>query len=169
MSILADLRNDADSGFCFQRAATVRLTLFQSIVLGHYFETVNEQSRRLPVPSQTLKKNEVNTMSDKMNLKPVAALVGATLVGTLSAVNVAQAAENPFGATQLESGYMQLAGKDSEGKCGEGKCGEGKCGGDKAADEGKCGGDKKDGEGKCGGEKAAGEGKCGEGKCGGDK
>lgn len=81
-------------------------------------------------------------MSKKMILKPVAAIVGATLVGSLSAINVAQAAENPFGATQLESGYMQLAGKD-----GEGKCGEGKCGGDKAKKEGKCG------EGKCGGAK----------------
>ena len=108
-------------------------------------------------------------MTKKTTLKPVAAIVGATLVGALSAVNVAQAAENPFGATQLESGYMQLAGKDGEGKCGEGKCGgdkkegEGKCG------EGKCGGDKDAGEGKCGGDKKDGEGKCGEGKCGGDK
>ena len=58
-------------------------------------------------------------MSKKMTLKPVAAVVGAALVGTLSAVNVAQAADNPFGATQLDSGYMQLAGKDGEGKCGE--------------------------------------------------
>ena len=106
-------------------------------------------------------------MPNKMNLKPVAAIVGATLVGTLSAINVAHAADNPFGATQLESGYIQLAGNDGEGKCGEGKCGgdmakgEGKCGGDKAEGEGKCGGDKAEGEGKCGGDKAAGEGKCG--------
>jgi uncharacterized low-complexity protein len=92
-------------------------------------------------------------MSSKNCIKPAAAIVGAALVGSLSAFNVAGAAENPFGATQLESGYMQLASshgsgdKEKEGKCGEGKCGEGKCGGDKDTKEGKCG------EGKCGGEK----------------
>ena len=122
-------------------------------------------------------------MSNKTNLKPVAAIVGAALVGSLSAMNVA-AGENPFGATQLDSGYMQLAGKEMEGKCGgdkgmEGKCGgdketEGKCGGDKEkkegkCGEGKCGGDKEKKEGKCGGDKEKKEGKCGEGKCGGDK
>ena len=76
---------------------------------------------------------------------------------------VSQAAENPFGMSDLAAEQVQLADKD-------GKCGEGKCGGDKKAKcgEGKCGGDKegKCGEGKCGGDK---EGKCGEGKCGGDK
>jgi uncharacterized low-complexity protein len=109
-------------------------------------------------------------MTTKKNLKPVAAVVGAALVGSLSAINVAGGAENPFGASQLESGYMVLAGGhgEKEGKCGEGKCGEGKCGGDKEAEEGKCG-EGKCGEGKCGGDKEAEEGKCGEGKCGGDK
>jgi uncharacterized low-complexity protein len=81
----------------------------------------------------------------KRNLAP-AAVIGATLVGSLSAVDVANAEQNPFAAEQLESGYLMLAG---EGTCGEGKCGEGKCG------------SKDEGEGKCG------EGKCGEGKCGG--
>ncbi|MGB5736508.1 MAG: low-complexity protein [Thiohalocapsa sp.] len=90
----------------------------------------------------------------KKNITPIAAVVGAALVGGLAATDVANAADNPFGATQLESGYMLLAG--TEGKCGEGKCGEGKCG------EGKCGSDKET-EGKCGGDKE------GEGKCGGDK
>jgi len=117
-------------------------------------------------------------MTSKANLKPVVAIVGVALVGSLSAMNAA-AGENPFGASQLDRGYMQLA--SSEGKCGEGKCGgekkmEGKCGGDKKMEgkcggdkkmEGKCGGDKKM-EGKCGGDKKM-EGKCGEGKCGGDK
>ncbi|MCU0835679.1 MAG: low-complexity protein [Chromatiaceae bacterium] len=116
-------------------------------------------------------------MSKKNVIKPVAAVVGAALVGSLSAVSLAQAAENPFGATALSSGYMLLAESapataaapaeaktTKEGKCGgekatkEGKCGEGKCGGEKAATEGKCGG-----------EKATKEGKCGEGKCGGAK
>ncbi len=78
-----------------------------------------------------------------------AAVIGAALVGSLSAVNVAHADSNPFAAEQLNSGYLMLAG---EGSCGEGKCG-----------------DKGDGEGKCGdkGGKDGAEGKCGEGKCGG--
>ena len=110
-------------------------------------------------------------MSKKYVIKPVAAVVGAALVGSLSAVSVAHGAENPFGATALPSGYMLLAESapateaapaeaktTKEGKCGEGKCGEGKCGGEKAGAEGKCGG-----------EKATKEGKCGEGKCGGAK
>jgi uncharacterized low-complexity protein len=112
-------------------------------------------------------------MAEKFPItKPVAAAVGVAFVSSMAASSVALAADNPFAATDLDSGYM-LAGhhKGEEGKCGEGKCGgekaeEGKCGGEKA-EEGKCG------EGKCGGEKAE-EGKCGgekaeEGKCGGDK
>ena len=98
----------------------------------------------------------------------VATAIGAVVLSSLSAASFAESA-NPFGAQQLESGYMQFAaeGKCGEGKCGEskskkeGKCGEGKCGETKASKEGKCG------EGKCGGDKAKKEGKCGEGKCGG--
>ena len=108
-------------------------------------------------------------MTTKTNMKPVAAVIGAALVGSLSAVSLAQAAENPFGASQLQSGYMMLA--DSHDAAKEGKCGEGKCGGEKGEKkgdkEGKCG------EGKCGGDKGEKkgdkEGKCGEGKCGGSK
>ncbi|MFB1489527.1 MAG: low-complexity protein [Thiocapsa sp. C3-sup] len=94
-----------------------------------------------------------------MNTKtitPAAALVGAAIVGSLGTFGLAQAAGNPFAAQPLDTGYMQIAGADTEGKCGEGKCG-----GTKDA-EGKCG------EGKCGGDKGT-EGKCGEGKCGADK
>jgi uncharacterized low-complexity protein len=87
----------------------------------------------------------------KKTMTPAAAVIGAALVGSLSATNIAHAEENPFGAEQLAGGYLMLAG---EGSCGEGKCGEGKCG------------SKDDGEGKCG-NKDDGEGKCGEGKCGG--
>ncbi len=98
----------------------------------------------------------------------VATAIGAVVLSSLSAASFAESA-NPFGAQQLESGYMQFAaeGKCGEGKCGEskskkeGKCGEGKCGETKAKKEGKCG------EGKCGGDKAKKEGKCGEGKGGG--
>lgn len=84
------------------------------------------------------------------------AIAAGVVIGTLGAGSV-QAAANPFTATDLPGGYMQLADK-GEGKCGEGKCGEKKA-------EGKCGEEKDDkkGEGKCG------EGKCGEGKCGEDK
>jgi uncharacterized low-complexity protein len=104
-------------------------------------------------------------MSKKNCIKPVAAAIGATLAGSLSVVGLANADENPFGASQLESGYMVLASKDEEGKCGDGKTME-----EKAEKEGKCGEGKKM-EGKCGEgktmeEKPAKEGKCGEGKCG---
>ena len=81
--------------------------------------------------------------------KPLAAALGAAFVTSMAFVPAANAESNPFGASELETGYMVLA---------EGKCGEGKCGGDKAK-EAKCG------EGKCGGDKAK-EAKCGEGKCG---
>jgi len=59
----------------------------------------------------------------------------------------AQAAENPFGMTDLQQSANKVA--MSTGKCAGGD--DSKCGGDK----GKCGGDKKDGkkDGKCGGDK----------------
>ena len=76
---------------------------------------------------------------------------------------LAQAADNPFAAKQLQSGY-QLAQAD---KKAEGKCGEAKCGADKQATEKKA--DGKCGEAKCGAEKKMdkkADGKCGEAKCG---
>jgi uncharacterized low-complexity protein len=96
----------------------------------------------------------------KKSLKPVASAIGAAFAGSMLLAGAANAAENPFGLTELNSGYMQMAGSHGGG---EGKCGAGKCGGEKKDGEGKCG------EGKCGGEKKDGEGKCGAGKCGGDK
>ena len=95
-------------------------------------------------------------MSKKFELKPVAAAVGAALATSVLTLPTANADENPFGMTELSSGYMVAYGE--EGKCGEGKCGEGKCG-EGEGEEGKCG------EGKCG-EGEGEEGKCGEGKCG---
>ncbi|HEX5678288.1 MAG TPA: hypothetical protein VFX91_09980 [Alcanivorax sp.] len=89
-------------------------------------------------------------MAKLSKMNPLTATLGAAFVASAMSIP-AHAAENPFGATDLQSGY-QLAGnhaKDGEGKCGEGKCGEGKCGEDKKG-EGSCGGDKK-GEGSCGG------------------
>ena len=102
-------------------------------------------------------------------LKPLSLAIGTTFAISMAASNIASAApagDNPFAMSEMDSGYMQVAGKD--GKCGEGKCGEGKkdkkdgkCG------EGKCGEGKKDmKDGKCGEGKKK-EGKCGEGKCGG--
>ncbi len=100
----------------------------------------------------------------KRIITPAAAIAGAALVGSLTAVNVASAADNPFAAKSLASGYMQLAEADKG--TAEGKCGEGKCGGAKDAKEGQCGGAKDTTEGQCGGAKDTKEGKCGEGKCG---
>jgi uncharacterized low-complexity protein len=129
---------------------------------------------------------------NKHNTNPLATAIGsafvaATALSTMALASAASAAENPFQADELRSGY-NLAAADAEGKCGEGKgksegkCGEGKCGEGKAkAHEGKCGegkcgeGKAKAHEGKCGEDKAKAEGKCGEdkakteGKCGGDK
>ena len=99
----------------------------------------------------------------KQTIKPLAAACGVAFMASVALSPATLAAENPFQADQLSSGY-NLAAHHAEGKCGEGMDG-----GDKAAGEGSCGGDKAEGEGKCGGEKAEGEGKCGEGKCGGDK
>ena len=89
-------------------------------------------------------------MAKQTKLNPFAATLGAAVVASAMSVPAVQAAENPFGATDLASGY-QLAGnhgKDAEGKCGEGSCGE------KSSDkstEGSCGGDKPS-EGSCGGQ-----------------
>ena len=108
-------------------------------------------------------------MSRLSTLTPIAAVLAVSLSC------VSQAAENPFAAKPLSSGFT-VAAHHEAGK--EGKCGEGKCGtktDDKSAKEGKCG------EGKCGtkkeaaatksadakkDDKSAKEGKCGEGKCG---
>ena len=106
-------------------------------------------------------------MTKKHTLKPMASALGATLAATVFA-STAQADVNPFGISEISSGYevAEAEGKCGEGKCGEGKskaegkCGEGKCGEGKSEAEGKCG------EGKCGEGKSESEGKCGEGKCG---
>jgi len=99
-------------------------------------------------------------MDKKIQLKPVAAAIGATFAVTLAASPLANAADNPFSAVELGTGYM-VAGDHTEGKCGEGKCGESK-GKDSKGAEGKCG-ESKGAEGKCGESKGA-EGKCGESK-----
>jgi len=65
-------------------------------------------------------------MAKNPELKSLSAAVGATFAVSLAALPVAGAAENPFGVTQFQSGYM-VAGE--EGKCGGEKGAEGKCGG----------------------------------------
>lgn len=105
-------------------------------------------------------------MDKKYQLKPLAVALGTSFVVSLTAAPLANAADNPFAATEFQRGY--LVAESHEGKCGEDKGAEGKCGEDKGA-EGKCGEDK-GAEGKCGEDKGA-EGKCGadkgaEGKCG---
>lgn len=88
---------------------------------------------------------------------------------------VAQAAENPFGATKLEAGY-QLAQADTkmkDGSCGGDKKMDAKCGADKKAAEAKCGADKKK-DASCGAAKKSTEAKCGadkkkDGSCGAKK
>ena len=102
-------------------------------------------------------------MKLKTSRKTLTVAVATAFGAGIAMSPMAMADTNPFGATELNGGYMQVAGSHAgEGKCGEGKCGEGKCGESKGDKEGKCG------EGKCGEGKAKKltKGKCGEGKCG---
>jgi len=95
----------------------------------------------------------------KISSKALAGAIGATFITSLAAMPTAQAAaENPFAAKPLVSGYQLADAKD--GNCGgnkakvkEAHCGtksdkDGHCGGKQAAPMGK---DKKDGS--CGGSK----------------
>ena len=91
----------------------------------------------------------------KTSKKSISIVVGSALGASLAFSPIAIADTNPFGVSELPSGYMQIAGGHGEGGCGEGKCGD-----EKKNGEGSCG------EGKTGDEKGEGEGKCGEGKCG---
>jgi len=130
----------------------------------------------------------------KKSMKPVATAIGAAFAGSMMLSGAAAAGTNPFGMTELNGGYAQIASNHMEGKCGgaqqapaEGKCGAGKCGANMApaAAQGKCGGNMpapaaegKCGAGKCGANMApaAAQGKCGgnmpapaaQGKCGGN-
>jgi uncharacterized low-complexity protein len=90
----------------------------------------------------------------KQNLALLA--VGSAFAATALTPMAHAASDNPFGATQLQSGY-QLAQADSkkmDAKCGADKKGaEAKCGADKKGVEAKCGADKKGAEAKCGADK----------------
>lgn len=109
----------------------------------------------------------------KLSKKPLVAALGAAFIAT-SVVPFATADTNPFGATQLDSGYDLANYNDPEGKHAEGTCAgkkgmEGSCGGDKGQHDktkGAHGGTHtghppvKGMEGSCGGNKTK-EGTCG--------
>jgi len=123
----------------------------------------------------------------KINKTPLAAAMGAALLSTFAAT-AANAEANPFGMTELSTGYMQVAEADAAKKAPEMSCGasmggmdkhktpEGACAGSKKpagaaatkATEGSCGDMMKDGKMKPGMEAACGammkgkEGACGE-------
>jgi uncharacterized low-complexity protein len=99
------------------------------------------------------------TIMPKKIITSAAAIVGAALVGSLTAINVASAAENPFAAKSLDSGYMQLAEAEGDKQGGEGE----------EKSKGTSGEGKEQSEGTYGKDMETMEGKCGEGKCGGAK
>jgi uncharacterized low-complexity protein len=120
----------------------------------------------------------------KINKSPLAAAMGAAFISTVAA-GAANAEVNPFGMTELSSGYMQVAAETTK-KAGEMACGasmgmakpkgaEGACAGNKPAKttdgkcgSGTCGAMMKDGKMKEGMEKSCGammkgkEGACGD-------
>ena len=123
----------------------------------------------------------------KINKSPLAAAMGAAFISTFAAT-AANAEANPFGMTELSTGYMQVAAADVSKKTAEMACGaamggmtkpktpEGACAGSKKpaaaaaakTTEGSCGDMMKDGKMKPGMEAACGammkgkEGACGE-------
>jgi len=118
----------------------------------------------------------------KMNKTPLAAAMGAALISTF-AVTTVNAEVNPFGMTELSTGYMQVAEANTTAKPAEMACGasmhmpkaktpEGACASSAKPStkgtEGSCGDMMKDGKMKPGMEAACGammkgkEGACGE-------
>ncbi len=64
-------------------------------------------------------------MLDKKKPNALSLALGTSFAVTLAASNLVNAADNPFAANEIKSGYMVAEGH-GEGKCGEGKCGENK-------------------------------------------
>ena len=89
-----------------------------------------------------------------MSKTPLAVAMGTAVVSTFAAT-AAHAETNPFGMTELSSGYMQVA---EAKQAGEMKCGASMNMGGPKMPEGKCAGQPT--------QKKAKEGACGEGKCG---
>ncbi|BAP55114.1 hypothetical protein THII_0817 [Thioploca ingrica] len=54
---------------------------------------------------------------------PLALAMGTVFTVSLAQTAIANTQDNPFGMSDLSSGYMVAEAKGSEGKCGEGKCG----------------------------------------------
>lgn len=54
---------------------------------------------------------------------PLALAIGTAFTVSLAQTTLANTQDNPFGMSELSSGYMVAEAKGSEGKCGEGKCG----------------------------------------------
>jgi uncharacterized low-complexity protein len=108
-------------------------------------------------------------MSDQIKRKPLAFAIGTTMTLSLAAAPATAEPVNPFGLTELASGYIvgamddPPAQRDQDGTDGEE---EGSCGEDEDKDEE--GTDGED-EGSCGEEEEDkdGEGSCGEGRCSG--
>ena len=95
----------------------------------------------------------------KINKTPLAAAMGAALISTFAATAV-NADANPFGMTELSSGYMQVAEADTA-KPAEMSCGAAMGGMDKPkAPEGSCAGNKKPAA--AGATAKGGEGSCGD-------
>jgi uncharacterized low-complexity protein len=92
--------------------------------------------------------------------KKLALAIGGAFALSIAATAV-NAAENPFAAKSLASGYQvaeNTAEKAKDGKCGAGKCGAEKKAAAEKAKEGKCSADKAK-EAACGADKTK-EGKC---------
>lgn len=103
-------------------------------------------------------------MAKKITSKALAGAIGATFITSLAAMPMANAAENPFAAKPLTSGYQVADAKD--GNCGgmKGQEKEAHCGAKKGDKDAHCGGKQDDKKAK--GKK---DGSCGEAKCGGKK
>ena len=79
----------------------------------------------------------------KINKTPLAAAMGAAFISTFAAT-AANAEANPFGMTELSTGYMQVAEADVSNKTAEMACGAAMGGMAKPkAPEGACAGSKK--------------------------
>ena len=78
----------------------------------------------------------------KINKTPLAAAMGAAFISTFAAT-AAHAEANPFGMTELSTGYMQVAEADVSKKTAEMACGAAMGGMDKPkTPEGACAGKK---------------------------
>lgn len=87
--------------------------------------------------------------------KIVALALGSAVAAALAPL--AEAADNPFAATQLQAGYqLAQADKKADGKCGEAKCGASK----KTAEKKSGGATGKKADGSCGAGKRT-DGSCG--------